>query len=392
MTLTMNDWCRRAAGAGALATAVLLASCGGGDQVSTFRASRLIAFGDEMSLIVDVNNDGNGRKYTVNSTVSTTDATLECAFNRIWIQFVADFYDLVFPQCNHGPSAVAAPASRIRAGVGARAADLRTQIDAQLAESPFRDGDLATVMIGQNDILALYAQYPGVSEAQLSGAAEQAGVAVAEQVNRLADAGVKVLLATIPDTGVTPFAAKEKAANADTDRAALLTRLASRFNGKLRATIQNDGRRIGLILLDELVSAVGKFKGLQGFNNANTGACDLDPFGPNPPSSLDCSNLTLITGASPEQLSVGRRFQPERRRPQQVRRAGDGAGRQQPVLSDAPRRRAGRTASFGRGSRAAAPSAAAHSISASSAGRAAFGFGWLTMPTTTWRRPESPST
>lgn len=298
MTLTMNDGCRRVVGAGLLAATVLLASCGGGDQVSTFRASRVIAFGDEMSLLVDVNNDANGRKYTVNSTVSTTDPTLECSFNRLWIQIVANHYNLVFPECNHGTNAVTAPSSRIRAGVGARADDLSTQIDAQLAESSFRDGDLATVMIGQNDILALYAQFPGASESQLSGAAEQAGAAVGEQVNRLADAGVKVLLSTIPDTGVTPFAAKEKAAHTDTDRAALLTRLSNRFNGRLRATIDNDGRRIGLILLDELVSAIGKFRGLNGFNNANTGACDLTRSTLTPPSSLDCSNLTLIPGAS----------------------------------------------------------------------------------------------
>ena len=299
MTVTMNEWCRRVAGVGVLVAATLVASCGGGDQVSTFRAGRVIAFGDEMSLIVDVNNDGNGRKYTVNSTVSTTDPTLECAFNRLWIQIVASHYGLVFPECNHGADAVAAPSSRIRAGVGARAADLSAQIDAQLAEGSFRDGDLATVMIGQNDILALYAQYPGVSEDQLSGEAEAAGVEVGRQVNRLADAGVKVLLATIPDTGVTPFAAKEKVAHTDTDRAALLTRLANRFNGRLRATIENDGRRIGLILLDELVSAVGKFRGLEGFTNANTGACDLTKSALTPPSSLDCSNLTLITGAGP---------------------------------------------------------------------------------------------
>jgi lysophospholipase L1-like esterase len=162
MTVTMIDGCRRVAGAGLLAAAMLVASCGGGEQVSSFRASRVIAFGDEMSLIVDANNDGNGRKYTVNQTTSSTDPTLECRFNELWIQSVANVYKLAFPQCNHGASAVPAPSSRIRAGAGARAADLSAQIDAQLAESAFRSGDLATVMIGQNDVLALYAQYPAV--------------------------------------------------------------------------------------------------------------------------------------------------------------------------------------------------------------------------------------
>jgi phospholipase/lecithinase/hemolysin len=293
----MSDGCRRWVGAGVLAMATLVASCGGGEQVSTFRASRVIAFGDEMSMIVDINNNGNGRKYSINQTTSETDPTLECSFNQIWVQRVARFYNLVFPQCNHGAGAVPSPSSRIRAGAGARAADLSAQIDAQIAESPLRAGDMATVMIGQNDILALYAQYPAVSESELSGRAEAAGTLVGEQVNRLADAGVKVLLATIPDTGVTPFAAKQKAAHADTDRAALLTRLSQRFNAKIRATIENDGRRIGLILLDEMVSAIGKFRGLEGFNNASVGACDLSKSQLTPPSSLDCSNLTLISGA-----------------------------------------------------------------------------------------------
>ncbi|HEX2542860.1 MAG TPA: SGNH/GDSL hydrolase family protein [Caldimonas sp.] len=299
MTVKMSSGCRRLVGAGLLAAAMLAASCGGGDQVETFRASRVIAFGDEMSLIVDVNNDGNGRKFTVNQTRSDTDPTLECTSNRIWIQDVARRYNLNFPQCNHGSSAAASPASRIRAGVGARTTDLAAQIDAQIAESPFRAGDLATVMIGQNDILALYAQYPGVSESALSAQAEAAGVRVGEQVNRLAAAGVKVLLATIPDTGITPFATKEKAAHTDTDRAALLTRLSNRLNARIRATILNDGRQIGLILLDEMVSTFRKFSGFEGFTNTSTAACDPTKSALTPPSSLDCSNLTLITGANP---------------------------------------------------------------------------------------------
>lgn len=299
MTVKMSDTCRRLLGGGLLAVAALAASCGGGDQVSSFKAGRVIAFGDETSMIVDLDNNANGHKYSVNSTFSATDPTLECGFNQLWIQRVAGFYNLVFPQCNHGASAVAAPSSRIRAGAGARVADLATQIDAQLAESAFRDGDLATVLIGQNDILALYAQYPAVSEAALSSAAEVAGTLLGEQVNRLADAGVKVLVATIPDTGVTPFAKAEKAAHADTDRAALLTRLANRFNAKLRATIVNDGRRIGLILLDEMVAVIGRFNGLNGFTNSSVGACDLSKSALTPPSSLDCTNLTLIAGAAP---------------------------------------------------------------------------------------------
>jgi phospholipase/lecithinase/hemolysin len=110
---------------------------------------------------------------------------------------------------------------------------------------------------------------------------------------------VKVLLSTIPDTGLTPFARKQKAAHSDTDRAALLTRLANRLNAKIRATVVNDGRRVGLILLDEMVSTAGRFRSVNGFTNTSTAACDLTKSTLTPPSSLDCSNLTLISGASP---------------------------------------------------------------------------------------------
>lgn len=297
MTLTLLGLRRSALAVGLLAAALLIVSCGGGDQVSKFNAKRVLAFGDESSLIVDRNGDGNGFKYSINGTVSATDATLACRSNALWIQSVAALYNLVFAQCNPGPSPVAAPTSRIRATLGARAADLSAQIDAQQAESSIGEGDIATVLLGENDVIAQYAQYPAVSEATLTQNVEAAGAAVGRQVNRLADAGSRVLIATIVDVGVTPFARAEKLANTDTDRAALLTRLSGRFNAALRASITNDGRRIGLVLLDELVSAVGKFSGLDGFRNSSTGACDLSRSALVPPSILDCTDLTLITGA-----------------------------------------------------------------------------------------------
>ena len=41
------------------------------------------------------------------------------------------------------------------------------QVDAQIAESAFTTTDLVTVLVGQNDILAQYAQYPTVGVDQL---------------------------------------------------------------------------------------------------------------------------------------------------------------------------------------------------------------------------------
>jgi lysophospholipase L1-like esterase len=282
----------------ALCAALVVSSCGGSTTSTKFIPGRIISFGDESSMIVDVNNDSNGAKFTVNAVVSRADPTLICGVNSVWNQSVAASFGLVFPECNPGSTAVTAPVSRIRATQGARVADLTAQIDAQQADSPLGASDMATLLIGENDIIQQYLQYPTLSEVELKANVEAAGVEAARQLNRLADMGVKILVATVPDIGVTPFAYAEKAANADTDRAALLTRLTQSFNGQMRATMYNDGRRIGLILLDELVDAIAKTPGADGITNATDPVCDLSQSRLTPPSSLDCTTLTLVPNGS----------------------------------------------------------------------------------------------
>ena len=65
-----------------LATLTLLASCGGGDRVGTFIPGRLIAFGDETSVITP-----DGRKHTVNAV--DTAGALDCACNPNWVQYLS---------------------------------------------------------------------------------------------------------------------------------------------------------------------------------------------------------------------------------------------------------------------------------------------------------------
>ena len=189
MNLNVKGWRAALLGAGA-AMAVLLASCGGGEQVQQFHATRVFAFGDETSVI---NSDGT--KYSINAL--TTTGTTDCASNPLWVQSIAALYGLVFPQCN--VNAVPGPTSRIYATVGARVANLSLQIDQQINAGGFADGDLATVLIGANDIIDQFQQYPGVSEDQLNANLEQAASDLAAQVNRLADLGVKVIVVTAPD-------------------------------------------------------------------------------------------------------------------------------------------------------------------------------------------------
>ena len=247
--------------AGALALA-LFASCGGGTQVERFVPTRLVVLGDETSVI-----NADGSKHTVNATVSATDLTLNCKANPIWVQVLANFYGFVFAQCN---SAAAAVTGVTYAGTGAKVAS----IAAQAAQAgTFIGTDLVTILAGANDIVDQYKRYPGVGEEQLAAELEGTGAALALQVNAIASAGGKVLISTVPDLGLTPYALAEKAANTDTDRAALLTRLTSRFNARLRAKIDNDGRRIGLLLGDEMVQIVVKFPANYAYANVTAAAC-----------------------------------------------------------------------------------------------------------------------
>ena len=279
-------------GLAALVGAAAMASCGGGTQLVRFAPTRLIAFGDEASVIDDVNSNANGRKYTVNA-LKTDLVTLDCKANPIWIQVLATAYGIVFAQCN--PDAVAAPAGIIRAAPLATVAAVTAQIDAQ-ASAGFNADDLVTVLAGANDILAQYKQYPTLSEAQITASVEQAGAALAAQVNRIGSLGAKVLISTVPDLGLTPYALAEKAAHTEIDRAALLTRLTKSFNAKLRLGLINDGRTTGLLFTDELVQAIAKNPLTYAFSNVVAAVCDPVKA----PLVTACTSQTLVTGGSGE--------------------------------------------------------------------------------------------
>ena len=280
----VNKGVARASAAAAVLGGAVLAGCGGGTEVEKFVPTGIISLGDETSVI-----NADGTKYSINGPTSSTDPTLDCRTNPIWVQALAGAYGMVFAQCNPGGLAVRARALSVP---GARVAD----VAAQAAQVGTLSGsELVTVLAGANDVLAQYARYPGVSEAQLSAELEATGTALADQVNALANAGGKVLIATVPDLGLSPFAYAERAANTDTDRAALLSRLTLRLNAKLRANILNDGRRIGLLLADELVQTVVKFPSSYNYVNVVGAACLSTAVLP----ACNTTTLQPVNGAVP---------------------------------------------------------------------------------------------
>lgn len=275
---------RAVVGAGA---ALLLASCGGGDPVERFAPTRMLVFGDEISLI-----SSDGRKYTVNS-LQADNTTLDCSNSTLWIQRLAGGYGLTLPQCN--PNAVVDPPSRIYAAAGAKTADLAAQIDAHLAADTFGGKDLVTVMVGLHDVLEQYALYDGTNAATLKNELRNRGLVVAAQVGRIAEIGGKVLVSTPIDVGYTAFAAAQNTATNDTTRSSLLHDMTESFVEGLRAGLFNEsGNTVALMLSNELIQTMAKFPSSYGIGNVTGEVCDATLA----PTVDACTTQTLVTGGT----------------------------------------------------------------------------------------------
>jgi outer membrane lipase/esterase len=273
-----------------LASVALLAACGGGSRSTTFVPGRVLSFGDENSMIVDTKGDSNGVKYGVNYL--NDDLTNNCTQYPIWNEVLAQQYGIRFTTCD---PTFAGAAGRILATNGARVSEVTAQIDGFLGQDVFRSNDLVTVMAGYHDVLELYAQYPQTGQDALVAEARARGVNLANQVNRIANAGGKVIISTIFDLGYSPYAANERATHTDTNRASLISALTSSFNTGLRVGILNDGRKIGLILVDELMTTIIRYPTATTFINIGDPVCDATlartPTG--------CTTATIVSGGDP---------------------------------------------------------------------------------------------
>lgn len=287
-----NNFLQRSLRGFALAgVGALLASCGGSELVS-FVPARVLSFGDQSSIITD-----NGSKYTINGIVpdSGVPGTINCTINPVWNQVLATSYNVTFPQCPGSVDGVT-PTGRILAQVdatagGARDIDLAGQITRQLA-TPAADGgginssDMVTLLIGVNDVVSIYERYERdeITAPEAVSLAEQAGEAISTQINRITAAGGRVIIATVPDVSLTPYGVDR-----GLDAQALLANLTARMNARLLVTIDNDGRKIGLIELNPYLFAVVGNPGVYAYVNVTQAAC-LPAF-PLP----TCTSATLKT-------------------------------------------------------------------------------------------------
>lgn len=273
----------------AVAAAALIAGCGGGgtSQIEPFAPTRVITFGDESGTILQ-----SGKKYTING-LSPDTLLVDCKLSPVWSQILASGFSFVYPQCN--TDFVALPQGIMYAAAGAKVADVRDKIDQHLSNDRFGPKDMVAIMVGVNDIVELYRQFPAVSKDSLINEAKARGKLLADQANRIANADGRVLIATIFDVGLTPFGQKEKQQQTDIDRAAFLDELSAAFNISMRLNLLNDGRLIGLVLVDESIQQIARFPGAFGYTDVTQAACRSDV------APQDCTTSTLQAEASPTQ-------------------------------------------------------------------------------------------
>lgn len=269
-----------------------LAACGGSDTQEPFRPNRVLAFGDELSYL-----EADGRKYSINA-FKITDATtnpptestteLDCTRNPIWIQTVATSFSLAFDRCL-GTATTAS--GQVLAQPGQKVADLPAQI-AAVQGAALNDNDLALMLVGMHDILEIYGRYPNESAASLIEVARSRARVYGEAINALAQSGPAVVVLTVPDLGLTPFARAQNTSSGDSSRSTVLSQLTDAFNSRMSVTLINDGRLIGLIFADIETQNMFRFPASFALSNVLDAACQSTAALP------DCRTNTLVTGAT----------------------------------------------------------------------------------------------
>jgi outer membrane lipase/esterase len=272
----------------AMVAAAFIAGCGGGtSQIDPFKPTRIITFGDESGTILQ-----SGKKYTINGLNADT-KQVDCKLNPVWSQVLASGFGFVYPQCN--TDFVALPQGIMYATLGAKVADVRDKIDQHLSNDRFGPKDIVTIMVGVNDIVELYRQFPAQSRDSLINEAKARGKLLADQANRIGNANGRVIISTIFDVGLTPFGQKERQQQTDIDRALFLNDLSAAFNTAMRLNLLNDGRLVGLVLTDEYIQQRVRFPSLGSFTNVTDAACRTDV------APQDCTTDTLVPDASATQ-------------------------------------------------------------------------------------------
>jgi BarA-like signal transduction histidine kinase len=208
---------------------------------------------------------------------------------------VASGYGLVFPQCNS--SGVLTTSAEMKAVAGAKVADVVAAVQAYQGTTGFTRATLVTLMAGQNDILAAYADWVAgtLTRAQATAQVAAAGKTLGTLVNTITASGNggRVLYATPPNIGYSPFAASEVASSGSEDRRTMLRELTAAFVEAMRLAVTNDGAYAALVTADQLTVSMATNANLAAYSLTNNteAACTVTPL-------TSCTVATLVSGAA----------------------------------------------------------------------------------------------
>jgi phospholipase/lecithinase/hemolysin len=281
---------RRAALAAAVCVATLLSACGGGQTVSAFTPSRVVAFGDAS---VDLGQVG-GARYSINGTGG-----------QVWTERLASRFNLGLTTAAAGGTSYATGSARVvatpDAAGNAAVPTVADQISTFLAAGAPASGDLIVVSAGTGDVIA---QMAGVTagtqtSAQAQSNLEQAGRDLGAQVRRLVNAGALHVVVVGPyNLGRSPWAVT-------TNQTSLLQTLSSRFNEAMLVSIVDLGAKV--LYVDAALHFNLVTSNPQAYNltNNTTPVCtSVDPgagigIGAGQVNSALCTGNTLAAGLDP---------------------------------------------------------------------------------------------
>ena len=237
----------------ACASAALLAACGASTTESALKPTRIIAFGDSLSVVTP------GASYTVNDTAINT-----------WLGQLASSYGITATPVASGGYVYAQGNARISATPDAAGSSttqtIAQQIDTFVARGVvLGDSDIVTVNAGISDLVV---EMNGVvagskTSATMLANATQYGKDLGAQVRRLVAAGGKHVVVVGPyNLGVSPWAAA-------LGQTVLRKDASSNFNSAMLVSIVDLGANVLYI------DAANYFNLLSGTDHANYGIANV---------------------------------------------------------------------------------------------------------------------
>ena len=278
---------RRALLAAVGASALVLAACGGGTVESQFSPARVVAIGDGMA---DLGQ--NGKRYTINDGSTGN-----------WTEVVSlGYLKTLLPKSAGGLSYAtgnARVALKPDAAGNSATPTVTEQIDSFLATSQPTATDLVLVHAGVSDVIVQgKAVIDGTqTQAAAVAAVEQAGIALADQVRRLVNAGAThVVVVGSYNLGRSVWAF-------ETSQASLLQTLSGRFNDKMLVTLVDLGASVLYVDSALYFNLQTSSPAGYGFTDVTHPICtSVDPgpgigTGTAQVNSNLCTGDTLLTGA-----------------------------------------------------------------------------------------------